>query len=282
MPRLVIISNRLPVTINKKEGELIYYPSAGGLATGLNSLDESLQKVWIGWPGRATTDEWERESIRQDLAKDDLVPVFLSQEDIHLYYEGFSNKVIWPHFHYFTQYTTYSEEYWEAYQRVNEQFAEVVRKVVREDDLVWVHDYQLILLPELIRRDFPEISIGFFLHIPFPSYEVFRTLPWRKELLRGLLGADQIGFHTFGYMRHFLSAAYRIAGYEHHFGKLSVGNRVVNVDVFPMGIDYDKYAYPESYGAAEDGEPTIRQLPRGRRLVISIDRLDYTKGIPER
>jgi trehalose 6-phosphate synthase/phosphatase len=206
----------------------------------------------------------------------------LSDEDIHLYYEGFSNKVIWPHFHYFTQYTTYKDEYWEAYQRVNEKFAEVVLAEIREDDFVWVHDYQLMLLPEMIRRKFPDISIGFFLHIPFPSYEIFRMLPYRQAILEGVLGADQIGFHTFGYMRHFLSAAYRIMGYEHHFGKLTVGRRVVNVDVFPMGIDYDKYAYPEVEDEEQEGMRRIREMTQSRKLVISIDRLDYTKGIPDR
>lgn len=282
MPRLVIISNRLPVTINKKEGELIYYPSAGGLATGLNSLDKSLDKIWVGWPGQEIRDDWEQESVRNDLAKDGLIPVFISQEDIELYYEGFSNKVIWPHFHYFTQYTTYEDAFWDAYKRVNQAFAEVVIHHILPDDMVWVHDYQLMLLPGLIRKAFPEISIGFFLHIPFPSYEIFRMLPWREEILEGLLGADQIGFHTFGYMRHFLSAAYRIAGYEHHFGKLTVGSRVVNVDVFPMGIDYQKYAYPEENKNPEQGMARIRQFTKDRKLIISIDRLDYTKGIPHR
>jgi len=281
MSRLVIISNRLPVTIKKEKGDLHYHPSAGGLATGLNSLDESFEKIWIGWPGQEITDEWERETVRQDLKKDGLFPVFLSQEEIKLYYEGFSNKTVWPHFHYFTQYTIYRDQYWEAYQEVNRRFADEVIPLIREDDLVWVHDYQLMLLPAMIREAFPEVSIGFFLHIPFPSYEIFRILPWRQQLLDGMLGADQIGFHTFGYMRHFLSAVYRICGHEHHFGMLTVGNRLVNVDVFPMGIDYQKYAHPE--GVEEtDASDKIRELAEQQKIVISIDRLDYSKGIPQR
>ena len=282
MSRLVIISNRLPVTIKKKKGDLIYHPSAGGLATGLNSLDESWEEIWIGWPGQEIKEAWERESVRRDLAKDGLFPVFLTQEDISLYYEGFSNKAIWPHFHYFTQYTTYRDKYWAAYKAVNRTFAEAVIPLIREDDLVWVHDYQLMLLPAMIREAFPNLSIGFFLHIPFPSYEVFRILPWRKEILDGVLGADQIGFHTFGYMRHFLSAVYRICGYEHHFGKLTVGNRLVNADVFPMGIDYDKYAHPEVEPQEGNGPLKIRELAKKQKLIISIDRLDYSKGIPQR
>lgn len=282
MSRIIIISNRLPVTIDKKDGELHYYPSAGGLATGLNSLDQNLERLWIGWPGKEINDKREQQTIEENLEKEGLIPVFLSQEEIELYYEGFSNKTIWPHFHYFAQYTVYNETYWESYKTVNKQFATTILKHLQADDLVWVHDYQLLLVPQLIRTKFPEASIGFFLHIPFPSYEIFRILPWRKELLQGILGADQIGFHTYGYMRHFLSAAYRITGYEHNFGQLQVGNRLINIDVFPMGIDYEKYANPTRDLFKDDGTFGIRQLADNRRLIISIDRLDYTKGIPQR
>ncbi len=282
MSRLIIISNRLPVTIGQKEGSLFYYPSAGGLATGLNSLDEKLNKVWIGWPGQAIETNQEEEA-RATLGEQRLIPVFLSKEEIEKYYEGFSNKAIWPHFHYFSQYTIYNSDYWEAYQTVNQKFAKAVIAEIKEGDRVWVHDYQLMLLPDLIRKAFPNISIGFFLHIPFPSYEIFRILPWREEILKGLLGADQIGFHTYGYMRHFLSAAYRITGIENNFGKLQVGHRLVNADVFPMGIDYEKYAYPErTLGATEINARIRRYKSKGRQLIISIDRLDYTKGIPHR
>ena len=283
MSRLVIVSNRLPVTINKKEGGFHYYPSAGGLATGLSSIDPSYEKVWIGWPGRAIEEEDERKDVQHTLSESQLIPVFLSAEEISLYYEGFSNKTIWPHFHYFTQYTTYSEDFWANYSQVNQKFAAVVIEHIKEGDLIWIHDYQLMLLPALIRAVYPEISISFFLHIPFPSYEIFRILPWRAELLNGVLGADQIGFHTYDYMRHFLSAAYRICGHEHSFGKLTIDQRIVNVDVFPMGIDYDKYAYPEQVADTSGSQRSIqRLLSKGRKLILSIDRLDYTKGIPER
>jgi trehalose 6-phosphate synthase/phosphatase len=282
MSRLVIVSNRLPVTIDKQEGELIYHPSAGGLATGLNSLDDSTHRIWVGWPGREIKDPWEQEAIRKDLHKQNLAPVFLSKKEIKLYYEGFSNKTIWPHFHYFTQYTTYDETYWEAYKNVNAHFAEEVVKLLQPGDRVWVQDYQLLLLPKLIREAFPNISIGFFLHIPFPSYELFRMLPYRRDLLQGILGADQIGFHTFGYMRHFLSAVYRIEGHEHHFGQMTVNNRLINVDVFPMGIDYDKYAFPHIDVFIEDDTLSIKALAKKQKLIMSIDRLDYTKGIPDR
>jgi trehalose 6-phosphate synthase/phosphatase len=282
MSRIVIISNRLPITIEKQDDKLIYHPSAGGLATGLNSLDESLPRIWIGWPGQVIKDKAGRENVRKDLDDRDLAPVFLSGKEISLYYEGFANKTIWPHFHYFTQYTTYSDEYWEAYKSVNQKFADVVNGIIRENDLVWVHDYQLMLLPRMIRDKHPNVSIGFFLHIPFPSYEVFRILPWRKQILEGVLGSDQIGFHTFGYMRHFLSAVYRIVGHEHNFGKLTIGKRLVNVDVYPMGIDYEKYAHPEEHAEGSEESLKIKKLAESTRLIASIDRLDYSKGIEQR
>lgn len=260
----------------------MFYPSAGGLATGLNSLDEQWDKIWVGWPGEEIRDPEQQKEVRTSLQKEQLYPVFLSKREIKLYYEGFSNKTIWPHFHYFTQYTAYEEPSWKAYCKVNQKFADALRSIIRAGDLVWVHDYQLMLLPAMIREDFPTASIGFFLHIPFPSYEVFRILPWRKELLLGVLGADQIGFHTFGYMRHFLSAVYRIGGFEHHFGKLRINNRAINVDVFPMGIDYDKYAKPVVNLFQGDGAFEVKRLAKGKKLIISIDRLDYTKGIPQR
>jgi trehalose 6-phosphate synthase/phosphatase len=139
-----------------------------------------------------------------------------------------------------------------------------------------------MLLPGILRNNFPDLSIGFFLHIPFPSYEIFRTLPWRSDLLLGILGADQVGFHTYGYMRHFLSAAYRICGFEHHIGKVTTTNRVVNVDVFPMGIDYNKYAALPSVSELADETMNIGNLGKGKKIIISLDRLDYTKGIPQR
>ncbi|MEM0991799.1 MAG: bifunctional alpha,alpha-trehalose-phosphate synthase (UDP-forming)/trehalose-phosphatase [Bacteroidota bacterium] len=284
MARLVIVSNRLPVTLkhSKESDKPIYHPSSGGLATGLSSLDESLDKIWIGWPGKIA-DGWEKEVIKDDLLKQNLVPVFLTEKDIELYYEGFSNDTLWPHFHYFTQYTAYQDDYWEAYKSVNRKFADVIIPQLEGNELVWVHDYQLMLLPAMIRAVFPDISIGFFLHIPFPSYEVFRILPWREELLDGVLGSDLIGFHTYDYMRHFLSAAYRISGYDNNFGKLKVANRSVHIDYFPMGIDYEKYAFPDKDDSKEDEEvAAIEKLAKVHRMLLSVDRLDYTKGIPNR
>lgn len=282
MARIIIVSNRLPITIGRKEGELIYHPSAGGLATGLSSLDDSIDRLWIGWPGQAVEDPAEQADIKTQFKEDGMAPVFLSHDDLELYYEGFSNKTVWPHFHYFTQFTNYNDEYWARYKEVNQRFADAVAEEVQEDDMIWVHDYQLMLVPGMLRERFPNNSIGFFLHIPFPSYEIFRTLPWRKELLEGVLGADLVGFHTFGYMRHFLSATYRIIGIEHNLGKLTLKGRSINVDVFPMGIDYNKFAHPKVDDHPSDEVKYIEKYSHKSKLILSIDRLDYSKGIPER
>jgi len=281
MTRLVIVSNRLPVTIQKQGDVYVSSASSGGLATGLSALPDSIEKIWVGWPGSHFS-EAEEPSVTNLLQQKNLIPVFLSENDIDTYYSGFCNRTIWPHFHYFTQYTSYKEEYWNAYVKINNRFAQILSNCIKPDDTVWIHDYQLMLLPGILRNNFPDLSIGFFLHIPFPSYEIFRTLPWRSDLLLGILGADQVGFHTYGYMRHFLSAAYRICGFEHHIGKVTTTNRVVNVDVFPMGIDYNKYAALPSVSELADETMNIGNLGKGKKIIISLDRLDYTKGIPQR
>jgi trehalose 6-phosphate synthase/phosphatase len=157
-------------------------------------------------------------------------------------------------------------------------------KVLSPDDVVWVHDYQLMLLPRLIREQWPEIPIGFFLHIPFPSFEVFRLLPaaWRREIIEGLLGAGLIGFHTHDYCRHFLSCVLRMVGYEHQLGQLTVRDRVVKVDTFPMGIDFEKFAQAARRPETEAQVRQLREKCSGQKVIFSVDRLDYTKGLINR
>ena len=288
MARIIIVSNRLPVNLKKKGGHFLFQPSVGGLVTGVSSLLEKNPDVlWVGWPGIAsdklTADQ--KADIRKQLGEMKYHPVFLSQRDIEGYYNGFSNNTIWPLFHYFTQHTFYEKRYWEAYLRVNTSFSETVSKILKPDDIVWVHDYHLLILPRLLREHSPELAIGFFLHIPFPSFEVFRLLPWRRDVLEGMLGADLIGFHTYDYTRHFLSSLQNRLGIEHTLGSIMIENRVIKVDTFPMGIDYDRYA-----GASEreDVQREIRRVQKkrgdrtNRALILSVDRLDYTKGIAER
>jgi trehalose 6-phosphate synthase/phosphatase len=238
----------------------------------------------MGWPG-ITSDRLgtaERDQISERLAAENCHPIFLSKKQIEQYYGGFCNKTIWPLFHYFSMRTVYEERFWKTYTQVNQIFCDEVVKIAKPGDDVWVHDYQLMLLPQLLRDRVPELAIGFFLHIPWPSFELFRLLPWREEILNGLLGADLIGFHTYDYVRHFISSMCRIMGLEHTLGKVSVGNRVVKIDAFPMGIDYEKYsqAIGDKGVQAEIGK--ILQKVGSRKIIISIDRLDYTKGIIQR
>jgi trehalose 6-phosphate synthase/phosphatase len=200
------------------------------------------------------------------------------------FYHGFCNKTQWPLFHYFPDLTVYEEEYREEYKQVNHMFAEALLKVLRPDDLLWVHDYQLMLVPGLVRERFPDMPIGFFLHIPFPSYEVFRLLPraWRVELIEGLLGASLVGFHTHDYTRDFLTSVLRTVGYEHQLGSLTLRDRVVTVDTFPMGIDFERFAEAAASPETEAQVAELRKTCAGQKVIFSVDRLDYTKGLINR
>ena len=282
MSRLIIISNRLPVSIARQKGKFIYSESVGGVATGIASLSEPKERLWFGWPGLPSDrlKSQEQTQITDELHKKQCHPVFLSNKHIADFYSGFSNKTIWPLFHYFTEFTVFDENYWESYKAVNQLFCDEIVPQVTEDDIIWVHDYQLMLLPQMIRRRLPQAQIGFFLHIPFPSFELIRNLPWRHEILEGVLGADLIGFHEYDYVRHFLSSVYRISGHEHQLSKLTVEDRSIRIDAFPMGINYEKYANSSC-------EPTVQQeidklKDNSTKTILSVDRLDYTKGILKR
>lgn len=285
MKRLLLVSNRLPVTVEKRKNSINFKESVGGLATGIRSFYQSYEGVWIGWCGlpSGSLDSRTRKQLEKDLLeKYKNYPTFLSKKDIRLFYSGFCNKTIWPLFHYFPDYADYDREAWESYKRVNRLFSQAVVKMVKPGDTVWVHDYHLFLLPRLLRDHLPNVSIGFFLHIPFPSYELFRLLPWREEILNGILGSDLIGFHTYDYVRHFNSSIRRLLGYEHTFGQITVENRIVKVDAFPMGIDYERYAQAESKNVWINKIQSHCEFEGGCKVILSIDRLDYTKGIPER
>ncbi|MEQ8713885.1 MAG: bifunctional alpha,alpha-trehalose-phosphate synthase (UDP-forming)/trehalose-phosphatase, partial [Cyclobacteriaceae bacterium] len=283
MAKTIIVSNRLPVKMKIEEGKLSYKPSEGGLATGLGSIYKEGDNIWLGWPGLATDKKNTfKDEIKDTLQKDSMYPVFLTSQEIEDFYEGFCNETIWPNFHYFNQYIIYDDDMWKAYQKVNRKFAKALEKVAEPDDTIWIHDYQLLLLPAMIRSIFPKIGIGFFLHIPFPSYESFRLLPWRRELLMGMIGADFLGFHTYDDMRHFLSSVSRLAGIGNSNGKINVGNRKIMVDALPMGIDYQKYNDAASAPETLAREVRYRTSIGETKLILSIDRLDYSKGIPQR
>ncbi len=288
----MIVSNRLPFNVEVQDGRPVFHPSAGGLVTGLASFRESRQPtaalpaehLWVGWPGASIDDSLRPEVIREALARFRSYPVFLSEEQMERFYLGFCNATIWPLFHYFTSYAVYQPQFWDEYKQVNQLFADALESTLRPDDVVWVHDYHLMLLPRLLKARQSQLSVGFFLHIPFPSFEVFRLLPgeWRRDILEGLLGADLIGFHTYEYTHHFLQCDLRILGYEHQMAQVLALDHVARVDTFPMGIDVEKFSgAPRS----EETERDIRELKNtlaGVNLILSVDRLDYSKGISNR
>jgi trehalose 6-phosphate synthase/phosphatase len=282
MAKTIIISNRLPIRIAEEDGQLAYKQSEGGLATGLGSIFKEGDNLWVGWPGLPVSKTAVKKEITTRLKEEHMVPVFLTAQEVEDYYEGFSNETLWPNFHYFNQYSTFDEDTWKAYQRVNKKFADKVNELAEDGDTIWIHDYQLLLLPGLIREKKPNASIGFFLHIPFPSYESFRLLPYRRELLMGMLGADFLGFHTYDDMRHFLSSVNRLAGFGNENGKITIENRIIRADSLPMGIDYDKYAQSAASPDTLEREVRYRTSMGDVDLILSIDRLDYSKGIPQR
>ncbi|WP_342644326.1 bifunctional alpha,alpha-trehalose-phosphate synthase (UDP-forming)/trehalose-phosphatase [Mucilaginibacter sp. CSA2-8R] len=282
MPKTIIVSNRLPVKIKETDNNYELVPSEGGLATGLGTVYKQDGNIWIGWPGQVIEPE-KTQQVTKELKELSLLPVYLTQEDISEFYEGFSNDVLWPVFHYYAStYTTYNPSHWEYYKSVNEKFKDVILENLEDGDTVWIHDYQLLLLPALIRQVRADVSIGFFLHIPFPSHEMFRLIPWRNELLEGMLGADLIGFHTFDDVRHFLSSVSRLLPVHISSNVILNGDRTVVVESFPMGIDDRKYAGLPQTDDVKEQALQIRDIFKNNKIILSVDRLDYSKGILQR
>ncbi|MEI9865000.1 MAG: trehalose-6-phosphate synthase [Limisphaerales bacterium] len=290
--RLVVVSNRLPFTVSFQNGAPQFKPSAGGLTTGLWSyLDRKTQSgtnqmdyLWMGWPGAGVPPEHEAAVRAYGEQHFKSSPVFLPEESMDRFYLGFCNKTIWPLFHYFPMLTQYEEENWQEYRNINRVFAESVLAALRPDDVLWIHDYHLMLLPKMVREKFPEMPIGFFLHIPFPSWEIFRMLPrvWREEIIEGLLGSSLIGFHTHDYARDFLTSVLRTSGYEHQLGNLTLRDRVIDVDTFPMGVEFDRFEQAAKSKETQLHVEELRQKCVGQKVIFSVDRLDYTKGLINR
>ena len=293
MAKNIIVSNRLPIRISKVKNSFKFTATSGGLATGMKSVHEHENSLWIGWPGIGI-DEIAPEAwvpLAKGLEENNYAPILLDKEEVENFYYGLANKCLWPLFHYFIEISTFSETHWETYVEVNKKFSQSVIDKIAPGDTVWIHDYQLMLCPKMIKDARPDVNIGFFLHIPFPSFEIFRTFPCRETLLEGMLGADLIGFHTYDYERHFLSSVRRILRKEVQFNRVINGFREVVVDTFPMGIDYDKFhRKAEEHLAQKENEKSElkKQLELHRKgaesgkLILSIDRLDYTKGVVNR
>lgn len=282
--KIVIISTRLPVSVSKVDGKLLFNASSGGLATGVASIKKSKDSVWVGWPGIASDDltEKEKKQIIKELKKQGCYPVFLTSQEIEKYYTGYSNSTLWPLFHYFPTKAEHHDSNWQSYKAVNQIFADVASQFETSNAKMWVHDYQLMLVPQMLRAKNKEATIGFFLHTPFPSFEVFRLIPQRAELLQGLLGANLVGFHTYDYVRHFLDSVTQISGHENLLGVIKAEGRIVQTDAFPIGIDYNRFAKGANKRGVKKLLKSFNLFNVKTKVILAVDRADYSKGIPER
>lgn len=285
MARVTIVSNRLPISVKKVGGKLRFYPSSGGLATGLASYTEEKNNKWVGWPGIVSDDltDEDTETIAKELKKHNCYPVFLTQKQVGAYYNGFSNSVLWPFFHSLPIKVRNQDSLWRSYQHVNQLFAETVMGLSEPESTIWVHDYQLLLVPEMLRTERPYELIGFFLHTPFPSAKDFKKLPHARTLLKGMLGSDLVGFHTDAYVQDFLDCCEEL-----HVGRpldreVLVQDRAIRVIDFPLGIDYNKFSQAGMQTTVRRHIRSQRKkYGRRRKIILTVDRLDPTKGLVER
>jgi len=292
MKRLILASNLLPVHISWKDENYLIEKTDEQTISGLQNYYQSFRLKWVGLTSFENHDfsPLEIMKLESQLESFNCIPVLPRARDRNLYLHGFSRNTIWPLFHYFTENVTYSEVSWKAYVKINRLYAEKILQIINDGDILWIHDYHLMLLPQMIREKKPGISIGLFIHIPFPSFELFRLLPWRQEVIEGMLGADLIGFQIYDHVRHFMSSVRRLLGVDSVFNRISIGERTLKVDVFPKGINYDRFRNKALSIHSERSLPsTIQEDMRmfkesGQldKLIISIDKLDYTKGIPQR
>ena len=240
--RLLLVSNRLPVSVRLEKQRVVLDRSMGGVATGLRRPHEASGGPWIGWPGDVSRlDAAQREDLDARLAEGHFVPIHLTPGEIDRYYEGFANGVLWPLFHSMIERQPLDARHFDAYRDANARFADAVAAEWRPGDTIWVHDYHLLLLPAMLRERLPTARIGLFLHIPFPASDVFRTLPCKREIVDGMLGADVIGFHTYNDLQNFMTVSLRVLGLEPAMDQLSRGGRHIRVTVAPMSIDFDAF-----------------------------------------
>ncbi|CDM32873.1 CAZyme family GT20 [Penicillium roqueforti] len=281
--RLIITSNRLPLSVKSKDDTYEAIPSSGGLVTALNGLSFHAY-LWLGWPG-VDINERDRESVDKALAKENASAVYLDESLAQSHYNGFSNGVLWPTLHYQSD-ASFDNESWDAYQRVNTIFADRISEEAADGDLIWVHDYHLLLLPRLLRERLhaqnKRCAIGFSLHTPFPADDFWRGLPVQKALLDGVLGSDLVGFHTDEYKTNFAGACRSHIGAEIEGDNIYYNDHTISIDKYVVGIDCQRFA-----DALDDPEvqAEIQQIEnqyKDKTIIIGVDRMDYTKGLPEK
>ncbi len=292
MKKLILASNMLPVDISRQNEKYRIEKSDEQTISGLREFYKSNHALWVGLTGLENHDftAEERQELTETLSDFSCIPLFPQPQDVNRHRHGFSRNTLWPLFHYFTENAIYKEEDWKSYVKINRLYAEKILEILEEGDRIWIHDYQLMLLPQMIREKEPGVSIGLYIHVAFPSYEIFRTLPWRVELIEGMLGADLIGFQIYDYARHFLSSVRRLLGVDTVFNRISIGERTMKVDVFPKGINYERFRNKalqilNQQGKTSTLQDEMRQFKESsqvEKLILSIDKLDYTKGIPQR
>jgi len=288
--RLISVSNRLPVSLRKYAGGYRLERSSGGLATALDSAWCSQPGIWIGWAGNdsdkqpAVDQLLARASLRRPYTLD---PISLSQEEVAKFYSGFANEIIWPLFHDMPSRCNFDPEYWETYQKVNRRYAQAIEKVSEDKDFIWVHDYHLMLTAGYLREAGVKARKGFFLHIPFPAPDVFEKLPWREAILTGLMAFDVVGFQTERDRNNFISClqhlfAEVVVESAPPYTRLRLRDRQSTVGVFPISIDFDEFAVQAERNDVAARCVEVRKRLAGNLLVLGVDRMDYTKGIPER
>ena len=289
MSRLIIVSNRLPFSVDKKGDDFIIRQSSGGLVSALKSYFEKnhpdskkfKENIWVGSVD-FSPQVWKKvkdKSIKTSNFR--VEPIHIGQETYNNYYNGFANSTLWPLFHYFPFLAQYDKEFFEAYIQVNFLFAEKILSIAKKGDIIWIHDYQLMLLPQILRKKRSDLTIGFFLHIPFPSYEIFRLLPtsWKTAVLQGMLGADLIGFHTHDYVQHFIQSARMILKVDSQFNIIQYGKRLIKAELFPIGIDYEKFQDANADEEVRRLKDVVVEKLKFSRIIFSVDRLDYSKGL---
>lgn len=274
---LVIVANRLPVDrVENPDGSAGWRPSPGGLVSALEPVMREQDGTWIGWPGGSEAD---LEPFEVDGL--DLVPVTMTAEEVEEFYEGFSNATLWPLYHDVVAKPEFHRDWWDAYVTVNQRFADKAAEVAAEGATIWVHDYQLQLVPAMLRGLRPDLRIGFFLHIPFPPQELFSQLPWRRQILEGLLGADLVGFQLTGAAQNFIRLVRQRVGHKTHRDIVYLPDgRTVRAAAFPISIDvaaYEELARSEE--VAQRAKEIREAVGNPRKIFLGVDRLDYTKGI---
>jgi trehalose 6-phosphate synthase/phosphatase len=288
--RLIIVAYRLPFSIKQTKDGVTLFQNSGGLVSAVLSMAERISQASgenvpkIHWIGHCDN---HLKTIHQSAFENEHFvahPVFVDDDVHQAFYEGFCNDLIWPLFHYFPSYASFQENYFDAYKQVNTRFLEEITSIIEPGDLVWIHDSQLMLLPEMLRQAVPDATIGYFFHIPFPTYEIIKLLPraWRQALISGILGADVVGFHTTDYVQHFMQNVSEVLALPIIDQRVVLANRSVSVGDFPISIDFTKFSEQSQDESVLETRAQYQQLLRVNKIIFSVDRLDYAKGITYR